>query len=307
MSQVFICVAFFLAEIGTYGQAFEVASIKPVESPLAGVGLKSGVARIGCEGGPGTKDPGLFKCSFGNLLVLVMQAYDLQRHQLTAPDWMVGAWFDVAAKVPQDTTPEQFRAMLKNFLAERFKMVVHRETKEMQVYNLVIARGGPRLKSSVEKPASSAEDPQPEPPASNAEPTFDKDGFMVRVTPRLLRKGGVEVGIGGKARIHGEGETMLDLSERLSILVHAPVADATGLKGKYDYALVFDLALAGGGRGNPSAVSTTNTPLSSASDNDSGMSIESGLQSQLGLKLDKKKGPVEIVVIDRAERTPTAN
>lgn len=52
---------------------------------------------------------------------------------------------------------------------------------------------------------------------------------------------------------------MQDLSERLSILIHAPVADATGLKGKYDYALVFELALAGGGRRNPSAVSTTNT------------------------------------------------
>lgn len=109
MSRVFLCVAFILAEIGVYGQAFEVASIKPVESPLAGVGLTSGVARIGCEGGPGRKDPGLFKCSFGNLLVVVMQAYDLQRHQIAAPEWMSGVWFDVAAKVSQDTTPEEFR------------------------------------------------------------------------------------------------------------------------------------------------------------------------------------------------------
>lgn len=78
--------------------------------------------------------------------------------------------------------------MLQNFLGERFKMVVRRETKEMQIYNLVIAKGGPKLRSSVEKPASSTEDPQPGPPVSNAEPTFHRDGFVVRVTPGLSGK-----------------------------------------------------------------------------------------------------------------------
>jgi len=279
-----------------FGQSFDAASIRPAQAPNSGKGVKPGAVHIGCNGGPGTNDPGFFQCTFANLSMLVVQAYDLQYYQLTAPSWMTGEFFDISATVPKGATREQFRVMLQTLLAERFKMTVHREQKEMQVSSLVVAKGGPKFKESIEKLL----DPNPPDAVPSASPAFDKDGFAPMKTVGPQPKGRLEIGKSGKGRFRGEGESMQDLAQRLGDVLRMPVIDATGLHGQFDYTLVFDLASAMGMGGS-------SMPAASDADRDTGMPIESALQSQLGLRLLSKKGPVEFLVVDHAEKVPTEN
>lgn len=284
--------------------AFEVASIKPgARAIVAGL-------RMGMKGGPGSNDPGLYACDNCGLSLLVTQAYDIKYYQLSAPSWMDTERFNISAKVPDGATKEQFYLMLQNLLAERFKLIIHRDQKEMQVCDLVVVKGGSKLKQSVDKPPAQEVVGNPQLSVVDGKPVLDKDGFLVRPPGPNPPKGRVEVGMGGKGRIRAEGETMQDLSERLSSVLAKPVIDATGLKGTYDYSLIFDLPAAMGGRRNttlaPAGGSDANNPLGAASD-DTGTPIESAIQSQLGLKLVSKKGPVDIIVIDHVEKVPTEN
>src|SRR5262249_3880789 len=106
---------------------FEVASIKPAAP-------RYGPDQGGPSGGPGTKSPGQFTGPNTSLLELVLQAYNVKRYQVVAPAWMNTTRFDVTAKIPRGTSRETYRLMMQSLLADRFKMVVHRETKESQVF-----------------------------------------------------------------------------------------------------------------------------------------------------------------------------
>jgi uncharacterized protein (TIGR03435 family) len=289
--------------------SFEVASIKPAGSLTAALSRRGpGAGRIGFSGGPGTNDPGLLTCHLCVMTLMLMEAYHLQPFQLS-PGWKDSLEaFELSAKVPEGATKEQVRLMLQNVLVERFKLAIHRETKELQVYEMVVAKGGLKLKESVETPDSPEPSDNPQPPATDARPTFDKDGFVVRPPGWPNPKGRLEVGMGGKHRIRAGAETMQDLAERLSSVLGKPVIDATGLEGKYDYSLIFEQAALMGGRGNapPAGASGANNPFGAASD-DTVTPIESAIQSQLGLRLVSKKGPTDIIVVDHVEKVPTEN
>src|SRR5271155_4891617 len=90
---------------------FEVASIKPAPPP------DPRGMRVSMRGGPGSDDPGFFRCENCGLPGLITQAFDIRDYQLTGPDSMRGARFDVSAKIPQGTTKQQFQRMLQNLLA----------------------------------------------------------------------------------------------------------------------------------------------------------------------------------------------
>ncbi len=298
LKKLLLKISFAMALLGISAagaQTFEVASIRPAELPTAG----STLVRFGAKGGPGTGDPGLYTCSLCNLVTLIIEAYDLKRYQVIYPDWMQMARFNVNAKVPAGTTSEQFRVMMQNLLTERFKLTFHRDKKEMDVYALVIMKGGHKLKDAA--PPSSE---PPTPPDPQAKPAFDKDGFVISSRP--MPKGAIMIAAQGKARIRGVNETIQDLAERLSATLPKPVVDATGLTGRYDYALTF----ASGNvmipaRGSASS-GDPNTPLG-ASASEPVMPIESEVQTQLGLKLEPRKAPVEVLVVDHAEKIPTEN
>src|SRR4051794_22968015 len=119
-----------------YGQpaaprpTFEVASVKPAVPRTA----------YRQTGGAGTSDPGRWSCSNCSLFNLLTYAYEIWEYKIVAPDWLRTTHFDIDAKVPVGTTRQEFRLMQQNLLQERFKMVVHRENKEMAVYDLVIAK-----------------------------------------------------------------------------------------------------------------------------------------------------------------------
>jgi uncharacterized protein (TIGR03435 family) len=256
--------------------AFEVASVKPSPPPDPSAGYV--ISKM--DGGPGTKNPTRVEFRNYPLSGLISRAYDLSFWQLSAPDWMNMAQFDIDAKVPPGATREQYRLMLQRLLAERFGMRVHRDTKEGTLYSLTVARGGPKLHPHVEATG----------PEGNAGPDnsgrvrTDSGGY-----PLLPR--GIGVGVmNGKGRFQEAGVDLARVVSVLSTQLGAPVRDSTGLTGKYDIALYW-----------------TARPPNAEPDADAGPDLVTAVQEQLGLKLERKKGPVEILVVDHAEKVPTGN
>jgi uncharacterized protein (TIGR03435 family) len=266
------------------GATFEVATVKP-SPPLDSRGFVRG-----CKGGPGSKDPELWQCTNATIPMLVGRAYDIKHYQLNSPDWMANANFEINAKLARDTTKEQFREMIQNLLSERFKLEFHWTKKEMGMYDLVVAKGGPKLKEWVDKPA---EDLRADKPASGGEKAgaTDADGY-----PNVPKDcNGCMYMNRGKARYHGSKMLIKDFADMLGNQLSMQVSDKTALTAKYDITLSWS---SGGGIGrNPEA----------GADADLGLTMEAALQQQLGLKLESKKGPVDIFVVDKAEKTPIEN
>ena len=125
---------------------FEAASVKPAPPPTGG-GISTSL-----NGGPGSSDPARFVCDNCTLSSLVTAAYDLRPNELMALAWMNSARFDVTAKIAPGATRGQFREMLQNLIVERFQLAYRRETKEMDAFDLVVGKGGFKLRESVEEP-----------------------------------------------------------------------------------------------------------------------------------------------------------
>src|SRR5260370_27442605 len=121
--------------------AFEVGSIKPSE-PITPAMVAAGKLHAGMKIDGKRVDIGNFA-----LMQLICKAYDVKTYQVSGPSWlqavgMAGQRFDIIANLPEGATKEQVPQMLQNLLAERFKLVMHRDTKEQAVYALVIGKGG---------------------------------------------------------------------------------------------------------------------------------------------------------------------
>ena len=283
--------------------SFEVATIK-LAAPMP-----MGRIMVGTRGGPGTPDPGRFTCNNCNLTMLISQGYDINFIQISGPPWMDSQRFDVIAKVPEHTTKAQFRVMIQNLLIERFKLAVHHDTKEMPIYELSVAKNGPKLRDSagpVEMPQGGPRPFAPPKPGAEGPPALPEGRFpMMVMSPRGARWRLVD-------------ESMPDFAQQLQPQVGRPVTDATGLKGKYDIELTFSggaglvgLRMLGGvpppPPGAPVQVQDGAEKGAPSTPEDNGPTIFTAIQEQLGLKLEAKKGPVDILVIDHVEKTPTEN
>jgi uncharacterized protein (TIGR03435 family) len=260
-------------------QTFEVASVKPTPPTVNSMGI------VGQTGGPGTKDPTRVRFTNYPLAGLIMSAYDISYFQFSGPDWATDLRFEVNATLAADTTKQQFRMMLQNLLAERFKLAVHRERKRMNLYSLTVGPGGPKFKDQ----AAEADTGKPGAPGPV---TRDKDGYPI------LSNGARGAMISGPkgvmyARIRANGDdAMTFFVSQLSGQLAAPVQDDTGLTGKYDFTLSW----------------IAQVPNSLDLDAEvAGPSLTTAVQEQLGLKLTPKKGEVEMIVVDHAERQPAEN
>jgi uncharacterized protein (TIGR03435 family) len=229
---------------------------------------------------------------------LLMAAYDVKVFQIAGPAWLDTERFEIDATMPSDTTQEQFRVMLQNLLAERFKLTAHRETRELPMYLLVVARNGPKMKESAETPALKIDDNLPS-PNMPAPPKIGADGFPIL----LPRPPGFPIGMimmNGRARLDAQHNTMQELAERLTSLTSRPVIDATALQAKYDFTLTYlpegAPPPAPAGSGTPTVPEAEPLP-----------DVFGAVQAQLGLKLEPKKGPMEMIVVDHVEKTPTGN
>jgi uncharacterized protein (TIGR03435 family) len=264
------------------GQSFEVASIKSAPPRTPGVPMS-----VGCNGGPGSKDPGRWTCQNMSIGNLVSMAWALKRYQMADQ----GGGFDtdrfnITATLPPDTTREQFRLMQQALLKERFKLELHFEKREVAGYELVVAKNGAKLKDA----APHKEDPDAGGPPSPAPPRLDKDGF-----PIMPSGGRGMIMMNGKARWQAPETTAEQIANMIGGQLNRPVADATGLAGKYDVALMWVNESMGRG------------PEAEANGLDSGPTLTTAIQEQLGLKLQSKKTAIDFLVIDRVEKLPTEN
>jgi uncharacterized protein (TIGR03435 family) len=245
-----------------FSQTFEVASVKPSTSTGGRVTI--------------TSDPG--RISYTNIMLkrILLRAHDVNDYQISGPDWLDTLRFDITAKVPEGATTEDIQEMLRDLLATRFKMKIHRESKELPIYALLSAKNGPKI-----KPTSTGNPDDEQVAGMKADE--GKDGFPVL---SLKAPGLVIETRNGRGRITAKDEPIAKLADLLSGQVGRPVIDRTDLAGNYSFVVYF-------------------TPESS--DAGSEPFIFAALQEQLGLRLEARKGPVEMLVIDHAERVPTAN
>ena len=292
---VLLCASIALGQQPNPKLTFEVASIKPA-APQAMGRLQGSV-----DGGPGTPDPGRIRFTDMPLRVLIMRAYDVQSFQVSGPSWMDSQRFDIIAKVPDGATKEDAQIMLQNLLADRFKLKLHKGSKEAPIYELVVAKGGIKLKEAVQTataPAEGAGGPRPGPP------TRGKDGFLRTPHGQV----GIQAMVNGRMRMQGDAVTMARLTDILGMALGRPVVDKTGLTGAYDVTLDFSPEGMGPGPKGPGPGAGGGNPAEAPRDsNDSGPTIFTALQEQLGLKLESRKGPVDLLVVDSVEKTPTEN
>jgi uncharacterized protein (TIGR03435 family) len=269
--------------------AFEVATIKPAP-PYNG-----GPMRVGFDGGPGSKDPGRWSTQNMSLKNLITFAYNLKQYEIVIPEWTSTERFDVHAKVPEGATKDDLKLMVQSLLEERFKLTFHREQKEMAGYELAVAKNGPKLKEAASQAPSDA-DATPKPPGPLK---MGADGYPILPAGR----GSSMAIMNGRARMVDREMTIEALASQISTQIGKPVADATGLKGKYDVVLSWVTESA---RTRPIGAGGADGAVGIAQD-ESGPTIFAALQEQLGLKLEQKKTTISIMVVDKIEKTPTEN
>jgi len=290
--------ALFFACALAFGQStekltFEVASVKVSPPIQQGDRVFFGPPR----GGPGTPDPGQITWTYATLKRLLMLAYDVKPYQVSGPAWLDTERYDIAAKVPAGASKEQVSVMWQSLLAERFGVALHHESKDFQVEELVIGKGGHKLKESAEGSLPATPDGRPQ---------MDKGvlisaGFvsMIMMTPN-----------GPHARTMAKAQTLSPLTQMLGNQINRPVLDKTGLAGKYDFELEFTPDMRGMPSPPPPPGQMGPGPAAAApADNasDPGPNLASAVQQQLGLRLVASKAKLDVLVIDKAAKTPTEN
>ena len=279
----FALVALTAASVGRAqtGPRFEVTSVKPVvEQPVgsaAGVQISQRYARF----------------SNVSLKDVVGFAFGMRMQQIVAPEWLGSVRFEIAGTLPETFKPADMPAMLQALLEDRFHMKAHREMREFAVYGLEVSPGGIKL-------------------TRTDEPTHADGPFTVTAN---TSSGGTAVDLGngatlliGNNRIEARKVAMLQLTETLSRFVDRQVLDMTALPGRYDLtieltpedfrAAMFRNAIAGGSTLPPQAFQLL--------ENSSLSAIPDALKS-MGLLLQPRRAPLEVVVIDSIDKTPTEN
>jgi len=288
--------AAILAQTLPSSPRFEVASIKPA-APLTQAEMVSGKYHRGLK-----FDPSRVELRWMPLAELIGLAYGFERSQMLGPDWLIrpspleSRIFNIQATVPEGPSKSQVPEMLRGLLAERFKLIAHREMKDGTVYGLVIGDRGSKLKEVV----PGAKTPITPPPGSKIGADF---GFGDDDHVTAFSNGSISTtfitGPGGDMKITGENipgcidhieatrVTPAWLAKRLTAICDLRVVDMTGLTGSYQM--------------------TLDLPQVGAAKSDVSISSVSGALAKLGLKLEKRKSSIEFLVVDHVERDPTAN
>jgi len=230
-----------------------------------------------------------------------MTAFALPLDQISGPDWVMGnyARFEISAIVRPGATKEEANEMLLNLLKERFHLTYHSVKKEFDAYTVVVAKGGAKLKA-----AAPAVDPMPEerqPGALVTPVPSDRDGFPQLPAGRSDFRGTSENGITREAF---RMITLQELSDYLQfVLKGSRVVDKTGLTGAYDFHLEFSEA----GLPGPMGMGVSATSLNEAGQTAAAPDLFAALEKQLGLRLEKSKTQLDVIVIDHMDKTPAEN
>jgi uncharacterized protein (TIGR03435 family) len=225
------------------------------------------------------------------LNMLIMRAYGVHMFQIAGgPPWAESDRYAIDATAPGNPGHDQIFLMLQSLLEERFQLKIHREKRELPVFDLVIARSGPKLPATKDGHCTDA-DPIPEPYGQRMAPPG-----TVPLPP--ARCGGLNVMLAGQGpRMYGGKIPTSEIARMLMVLLDRIVVDKTALTGLYDVQLDF-----------MADENTPHLPPPPPGTNTDGMSpqIFAALLEQLGLRLEAAKGPVDVLVIDHVER-PSAN
>jgi uncharacterized protein (TIGR03435 family) len=239
----------------------------------------------------------MYICENWSLANMITIAYGLGPNQLSAPDWIGSALFNLSARLSAGTTWEQFQAMLQNVLADRFRLAVHRESRQRTGYQLLVAKGGPRFKASVtnelaELPTADSGDSAKKAQAS-VPMAFDRHGYPVFA----LGQSGTKMS-GSRARKYEPRITMSQLAFFISQSLHEPVQEATGLAGLYEISLYWTVE-------DQSAAQPQTDTADPTGDNPT---LLQALQEQLGLRMVRSgKIPFQVLVVDHSEKLPSQN
>jgi uncharacterized protein (TIGR03435 family) len=303
---------------------FEVVTIKPATLDMANLaaGMRSGqMPRIGPHISATRAE---YICL--SLKDLITLAYKVKPYQISGPDWIGTQRFDIVAKLPEGASKDDVPKMLAALLEERFKLVLHRESKVHPVLALVVGKGGPTMNESLE-PATPIDENAPLQPG---EMKTDSAEGPIRTT--IGRNGGATVNMGSRGvmsykvdpatrtvRMEAKGVTMSGFADMLNQFSRITgggertIVDMTGLTGRYQVALGLSLAdsmntARAPGAKIPSPVGggkAQDSPADAASDPGS-PSLFSAVQ-RLGLKIERREAVVEQLVIDGVEKVPTEN
>lgn len=324
-----------LANAQTRDLQFEVASIRP-SGTFNAQDLMSGKVPLGVA-----VNGKRVTIRYSSIRDLAVRAWEVKLFDVQGPEWIGQQRFDVTALMPEGATEKDIPQLLRSLLRDRFKMVAHTESKETEVYALLEARGGNKLKPSLELPKPAAPnagntDPnQPPPDPNQAPPDSAKPsgaGMVVNGQRMDIKQTGggpgganiaitggpngaqkVTVGPDGNMHMEIERLTMAELADQLGLLLNLRVQDHTGLSGSFQVALDLSMAdmmgmlnklntMAGGGMLPPEAQNR----ISQMAAAEPGGTVLSSV-SKMGLRLEKQKGSVSTLIIESAEKAPTEN
>ena len=264
---------------------FEVASIRraPEQAPnQIAVGLRVDGSQV--------------RYTYLALKDYIVIAYGMKPNQFVGPEWLASQRFDISAKMPEGATTEQVNKMLQTLLADRFQLKTHRESREFSVYAISVAKTGLRMK---ELP------PDPEGNRRNGPVNISAGGTGNGAIVNLGN--GSYFGI-GPTGFEAKKVDLNTVADMLTRFVDRPVINMTELKGTYDFALdltpedrnamLVRSAVAAGVVLPPQALR--------ALDFGSTDSLSVAFQ-KVGLALESRKAPLEVLVVDSMQKTPTEN
>ena len=294
--------------------AFDVATIRPAppiqdiiqqlqSGKTSGLGMSVDGARV--------------SMGFQSLADLIRIAYRVKAYQVQGPDWMAQQRFQIQATIPEGMSEDKVPEMLQALLAERLKLAIHRDKKELPVYALIVGKGGPKLTEASSEPDVPLPDDAPGAMSIGTEKgpmKIVQDGKGGSVMQGGGYAGTIKQSISA-AGVHIEMNkaTFTYMVELLTSLVDRPVLDMTDLKGNYQISLdlpMEDLLLLARKQAALLGIDMPGAPPGAnpadAASTPGGSAVFTAME-KLGLKLDARKAPVETIVIDHLEKTPTDN
>lgn len=297
---------FALAAIASHAQksespSFEAATVKPTPASE-----RAGAFKM--RGGPQSSTPGEFYASNITLRLLMQRAYGFRpqdANRIAGPPALDRNKYDVVAKIPVGATMDQFLQMLQNLLADGFGMALHWEDRDLPIYELSVAKGGPKLKEAEESPAATAIGD-----AKEEAPALDKRGLPILPPGIPAIRGGMWArSPDGSAMLMYERARMQSISSLIRALqgqLDRPVVDKTGLTGTYDFALDYQSQIM---NPDPNARPQPASLQEAAEEvwHEGYPDVSGALESQLGLKLAAVKGPIKVVVVDKVNPEPIEN
>ena len=247
---------------------FEVASVRPGPPGAPMQLFRSGKVYVKIDDA---------RVSIGSMSLasVIQMAFQLPVDQIIQPDWTDELRFDIQATLPQGAAKEQVPGMLQTLLAERFKLAVHHEEKELPVYVLTVAKDGPKFHESTEEDQAK----------------WGCNGGFRKVCRHVTME-----------NLAALMSNPVRMAEKYPAFANMPgaldrrVVDMTGLKGAWDFELVSGRDN-GGRRGGDAPAPAADTDVVSMFD----------AMKALGLKLEPAKHTYEILVVDHVERIPTEN